>query len=200
MSSRNHVSQGGAGQSAGYSKLDDHRKQDERTYLLRSLLFGALTVTGVLYSLAVYFGITAAERAYAGKEFKALATQAGQDIRKSFAQSATALSFLAERYATNFPDDNEWPTVLIPGFDKDMGLLRDISGFEMLVFLLLVRFEDINKTERFLMDAWAADPRIPAGAGAFGIYGLNASAGRVPYKNTTKVVWDAQYEVHYPTI
>jgi hypothetical protein len=53
--------------------LDDHRKRDERTYLLRSLLFGALTVTGVLYGVAVYWGISSAERRNAGKEFKALA-------------------------------------------------------------------------------------------------------------------------------
>jgi hypothetical protein len=55
---------------------------------LRALLCGALTVTAVLYGLAVYFITSTAQQNYAGKEFKYLASQAGKDIRKSFAQSA----------------------------------------------------------------------------------------------------------------
>jgi hypothetical protein len=46
------------------------------------LLFGALSVTGVLYGLTVYYGLSSAQTEYAGKEFKSLAAQAGQDIRK----------------------------------------------------------------------------------------------------------------------
>jgi hypothetical protein len=53
------------------------------------------------------------------------------------------------------------------------------------------------------MGAWAADPLIPEYAGLFplpGIFGFNESAGRVvPYKDTTKVSWDAQYEVRAHT-
>ncbi|KAJ1403486.1 hypothetical protein B484DRAFT_405077, partial [Ochromonadaceae sp. CCMP2298] len=192
---------GSAEQPTNYSKLDDHRKRDERTYLLRSLLFGALSVTGVLYGLAVYFGISSTERAYAGKEFKALATQVGVDIRKSFAESAKTLIFLAERYATTFPNEADWPLVQLPGFVKDMPYLCDSSGLESLVFTPIVKWEDIARTDQFLMAAWAADPLIPDYAGLFplpGIYGVNESVGMVPYKDTTKVTWDAQCEVVLP--
>jgi hypothetical protein len=191
MSSRNHA-----------SKLNDHRKRDKRTYLLQSLLFGALTVTGVLYVVAVYWGISSAERKNAGKEFKALAAQVGMDIRKTFAQSDQALNYLAERYATIFPNEAEWPLVQLPGFVKDMPYLSDASGFESLLFVPIVKWEAVNRTETFLMDAWAANPLIPVNAGLLplpGIFGLNESAGTVPYKDTTKVVWDAQYEVRAHT-
>ncbi|KAJ1418073.1 hypothetical protein B484DRAFT_400605 [Ochromonadaceae sp. CCMP2298] len=192
---------GRAEQPTDYSKLDDHRKRDERTYLLRSLLFGALTVTGVIYGVAVYWGISSAERANAGKEFKALAAQVGVDIRKTLAQSSKTLHFLAERYATTFPNEADWPLVQLPGFVKDMPNLCDSSGLEFLLFAPIVKWEDVNRTEQFLMDAWAANPLIPADAGLLplpGIHGVNESAGRVPYKDTTKVTWDAQYEVVLP--
>ncbi|KAJ1395394.1 hypothetical protein B484DRAFT_407604, partial [Ochromonadaceae sp. CCMP2298] len=192
---------GRAEQPTDYSKLDDHRKRDERTYLLRSLLFGALTVTGVLYGVAVYWGISSAERRNAGKEFKALAAQVGVDIRKTLAQSSQALYFLAERYATTFPNEADWPLVQLPGFVKDMPYLSDASGFESLLFFPIVKWEDVNRTEQFLMDAWAANPLIPSDAGLLplpGIYGVNASAGRAFYKDTTKVEWDAQFEVVTP--
>ncbi|KAJ1403064.1 hypothetical protein B484DRAFT_405230, partial [Ochromonadaceae sp. CCMP2298] len=192
---------GRAEQPTDYSKLDDHRKRDERTYLLRSLLFGALTVTGVLYGVAVYWGISSAERRNAGKEFKALAAQVGVDIRKTLAQSSKTLYFLAERYATTFPNEADWPLVQLPGFAKDMPYLRNASGFESLLFMPIVQWKDVNRTEQFLMDAWAANPLIPADAGLFplpGIYGLNESAGREPYKDSTKVTWDAQFEVVTP--
>jgi hypothetical protein len=39
-----------------------------------------------------------------------------------------ALSYLAERYATQFPNDEDWPTVLLPGFIKDLPYLRDTTG------------------------------------------------------------------------
>jgi hypothetical protein len=201
MSSRNHVSQGGAGQSAGYSKLDDHRKRDERTYLLRSLLFGALTVTGVLYVVAVHYGISSAERANAGKEFKAMATQVGVDVHKSMMQSSHALVFLAERYATIFPNEAEWPLIQLPGFTKDMPYLSNASGFESLMFVPIVKWEDVNRTEQFLMDAWAANPHIPDDAGRLpfpGIYGFYESAGNAPYKDITRVSWDAHFEVVLP--
>jgi hypothetical protein len=152
-------------QPTDYSQLDDARKSEERTYLLRSCLFGTLTVTGVLYGIWVYYYLSGAQEAAAGKEFKSVAAQLGLDIRKSFAKSANALNYLAERYATHFPDEANWPTVLLPGFNKDMSYLRNTSGFETLAFIPIVRFADVNRTERFLMDAWAADPLIPAPAG-----------------------------------
>jgi hypothetical protein len=164
-------------QSSGYSKMDgQHDMHHERTYMLRSVLIGALCVTGVAVGLVTYYGLSSAQQAYAGKEFKSLAAQAGQDIRKSFAKSSLALNFLAERYATTFPDEDQWPTVLLPGFVKDMHYIKDISGFETLLFTPIVRPEEVNRTERFLMDAWAADPLIPASAGLLpipGIYGMN---------------------------
>jgi len=184
--------------SAGYSELDEHRSHDEHTYLLRSLLFGALIFTGVLYGLGVYFGLSFLQRAYAVKDFTSLARKAGTDIRKSFAQSNKALEYLAERYATTHPDESEWPLVMLPGFEMKMPYLRDISGFDTLSFAPLVRFEEVNSTERFLMDAWAADPLISASAGLLtGIYGVNESAGTV-YKDTSRVDWDARYEIVAP--
>jgi hypothetical protein len=74
---------------------------------------------------------------------------------------------------------------------------------ELLLFAPLVRFEDMNRTERFLMDTWAADPLVPLGAGELplpGINGLNDSAGGAFYKDTTKVDWDAQYEIVTPIV
>ncbi|KAJ1422643.1 hypothetical protein B484DRAFT_398980, partial [Ochromonadaceae sp. CCMP2298] len=97
------------------------------TYLFRSVLFSALTVTAVMYGLAVYYGLSNAQHTYAGKEFKYLAEHAGRDIRNVFTQSAKALSYLAERYATEFPHDEDWPTVLLPGFVKDLPYLRDTT-------------------------------------------------------------------------
>jgi hypothetical protein len=189
-------------QSVGYSKMDVQDGQqdmhNEHLYLLRSLLFGALTMTGLLYGLAVYYGLSSAQTAAAGLEFKSVAAQAGHDIRKSFAKSSVTLNYLAERYATTFPDEADWPTVLLPGFGKDMHYLRDISGFESLAFMPLIKPADVNRTERFLLDAWAADPLIPAAAGVFGIYGVNASDNLAVYKDTTKVDWDAQYTVVLP--
>jgi hypothetical protein len=127
----------------------------------------------------------------------------GVDISKSFANSAKTLNFLAERYATIFPNEADWPLVQLPGFVKDMPYLCDVSGFDSLVFAPIVKFDDIARTEQFLMGAWAADPLIPEYAGLFplpGIFGFNESAGRVvPYKDTTKVSWDAQYEVRAHT-
>jgi hypothetical protein len=83
-----------------------------------------------------------------------------------------------------------------------------------------VRFEDVNRTERFLMEAWEADPLIPASAGLIpvllypplplynpsynpstgllpipGIYGVNESNNRAVYKDTREVSWDAKEEV-----
>ncbi|KAJ1393855.1 hypothetical protein B484DRAFT_408062, partial [Ochromonadaceae sp. CCMP2298] len=110
-----------------YSKLDDHRTRDERIYFLRSLLFGALTVTAVVYGVAVYYRFNTVQQNSAGKEFKYVVEQAGKDIRKSFAQSAKALEYLAERYATTFPDESEWPTVMLPGFIEDLPYLRDTT-------------------------------------------------------------------------
>jgi hypothetical protein len=52
---------------AGLLGRDKHRTRDERTYLFRSVLFGALTVTAVMYGLAVYYGLSTAQRTYAGK-------------------------------------------------------------------------------------------------------------------------------------
>jgi hypothetical protein len=111
--------------SAGYSKIDgQHDINQEHVYLLRILLVGALSVPGVLYGLAVYYGLSSSQHAAAGKEFKSLAAQAGKDIRQSFAKSANSLNILAERYATTFPDEAAWPTVLLPGYVKDMHYLR----------------------------------------------------------------------------
>jgi hypothetical protein len=186
-------------QSVGYSKMDGHHDiHQERIYQLRSLLFGALSMTAALYGLGVYFGLSSAQQASAGKEFKSLAAQAGKDIRNSFTKSTNALKYLAERYATTFPDEADWPTVLLPGFMKDMHYLRDTTGFDSLFFMPLVSYPDVNRTERFLMDAWAGDPLIPASAGLTpiaGIYALNDSSNWAPYKDTTKKTWDSQYEV-----
>ncbi|KAJ1398008.1 hypothetical protein B484DRAFT_256725, partial [Ochromonadaceae sp. CCMP2298] len=186
---------------SGYSKLDEHRTRDERTHLLRSLLLGALTVTAVLYGLGVYFGLSNAQRSYAGKEFKSLASQVGQDVRKSFTKSVQTLNYLAERYASTFPDEAEWPTVYLPGYVNDIPYLRDSSNLDMLLFTPIVKFEDISRTEVFLMDAWATDPLVPFGAGLYpiaGIYGVNESAGGAIYKDTRRVDWPAQYEVVLP--
>jgi hypothetical protein len=90
---------------------------------------------------------------------------------------------------------------MLPGFVKGMKYLRDTSGLEILAFLPLVKFRDVNRTERFLMDAWAADPLVPANAGLRplpGIYGVNESNNRAPYKDTTKVTWNAQKDVLLP--
>jgi hypothetical protein len=111
-----------------------HDTHHEYILMLRSLLVGTLSVTGLLYGLGVYYGLSSAQRDYAGKEFKSVAAQAGQDIRKSFAKSASSLNYLAERYATHFPDEADWPTVMLPGFMKDLPYLRDTSGFDSLVF------------------------------------------------------------------
>jgi hypothetical protein len=105
-------------QPTDYSQLDENRISEKRIYLLRSSLFGTLTVTGVLYGIWVYYYLSGAQEAAAGKEFKSLAAQAGKDIRQSFLNSACALSYLAERYATTFPDEADWPTVYLPGFNK----------------------------------------------------------------------------------
>jgi hypothetical protein len=78
-----------------------------------------------------------------------------------------AVNYLAERYATAFPNEADWPTVLLPGYVKDMHYLRDTGGFEILAFLPLVHLEEVNRTEQFLMEAWAADPDIPAHAGIY---------------------------------
>jgi hypothetical protein len=192
-------------QSSGYSQMDgQHDMHNERILLLRSVLVGVLSVTGLLYGLGVYYGLSSAQRDYAGKEFKLLAAQAGQDIRKSFTKSSLTLNHLAERYATTFPDEAEWPTVLLPGFNRDLHYLRDISGFEELVFLPLVRPADVDRTERFLMDAWAADPLIPKRAYKApipGIYGVNKSSDSSDeafYKDTSKVDWDNEYDVILP--
>ncbi|KAJ1416543.1 hypothetical protein B484DRAFT_154615 [Ochromonadaceae sp. CCMP2298] len=168
---------------------------------LRALLFGAVTVTAVLNGLVVYYGLRNAQQFYAGMEFKSLSTQAGQDIRKSFAQSGEALTYLAERYATTFPNEEDWPLVQLPGFVRDIPYLQASSGFEALLFVPVVKWEDVKRTERFLMDAWAANPLIPYFAGRYplpGLYGLNETAGGMPYKDTTKVSWPAQYEVVLP--
>jgi hypothetical protein len=114
-----------------YSKLDADRTKEERIYLMRGVLFGTLTVTALLYGLAVYYGLSSAQHGAAEKEFKSMAAQMGLDIRKSFSKSSNALSFLAERYATTFPDEAEWPTVYLPGFVQDMHYLRDIANFEV---------------------------------------------------------------------
>ncbi|KAJ1438830.1 hypothetical protein B484DRAFT_392089 [Ochromonadaceae sp. CCMP2298] len=180
---------------AGYSKMDG---QEHPTYLLRTLLLCALTVTAALYGLAVYYGLSNAEHNMAGKEFKLMATHAGKNIGQSFTRSNDVLNFLAERYATFAPDEADWPLVQLPGFVKDMPYLRDSTGFEALFFAPIVSFEDANRTERFLMDAWAADPLIPADAGLLpfpGIYGYNTTAGYAPYQDTTRVTWDAQCKV-----
>jgi hypothetical protein len=131
---------------------EQHDMHHEYILLLRSLLVGALSVTGLVYGLGVYYGLSSAQRDYAGKEFKSVAAQAGQDIRKSFAKSTNSLTYLAERYATTFPDQDQWPTVLLPGFVKDLPYLRDTSGFDSLVFMPIVQYDEINKTERFLME------------------------------------------------
>ncbi|KAJ1434355.1 hypothetical protein B484DRAFT_446682 [Ochromonadaceae sp. CCMP2298] len=193
----------GAEQSAagaGYSKMDGE-EHPERINLLRTVLLSALTVTAALYGVAVYYGLSDAEQAMAGKEFELLARQAGKDIGQSLTRSNDVLNFLAERYATFAPDQADWPLVQLPGFVKDMPYLRDTIGFETLFFAPIVSFEDANKTEAYLMDAWAADPLIPADAGLLplpGIYGINATAGYAPYQPTTRVTWDAQYEVIAP--
>ncbi|KAJ1384438.1 hypothetical protein B484DRAFT_17667, partial [Ochromonadaceae sp. CCMP2298] len=187
--------------AAGYSKLDEHRSHDEHTYLLRTVLFGFLTVTAVVYGVGVYIGLSSTQNQYASKEFRSLSAQVGTDIRNSFDKSVQALTFLAERYATNFPDESEWPTVLLPGFEKDIPYLRDSSNLEIFFFAPIIKFEDINRTEIFMMDAWADNPLIPFGAGLFpipGFYGLNESAGNAIYKDTRKVDWPAQYEVITP--
>jgi hypothetical protein len=80
-------------QPTDYSKLDEHRTRDER-----------------VYGLAVYYFLSSAQHTYAGKEFKAVTKQAGQGIRNSFAKSANALNYLAERYATTFSEPADWPT------------------------------------------------------------------------------------------
>jgi hypothetical protein len=43
--------------------------------------------------------------------------------------------------------------VLLPGFLKDLPYLRDTTAFESLVFNPLVAWEDVARTEQFLMDA-----------------------------------------------
>ncbi|KAJ1394850.1 hypothetical protein B484DRAFT_407753, partial [Ochromonadaceae sp. CCMP2298] len=131
MSSRIHLAQRrnsvDGEQSAGLPRRDKHRTRDERTYLFRSVLFAALSVTAVMYGLAVYYGLSNAQHTYAGKEFKNLASQAGEDIRNTFTRSAKSLSYLAETVATQFPLDEDWPTVLLPGFVKDLPYLRDTT-------------------------------------------------------------------------
>eukprot|EP00601_Ochromonadales_sp_CCMP2298_P002590 CAMPEP_0173176626 /NCGR_PEP_ID=MMETSP1141-20130122/4568_1 /TAXON_ID=483371 /ORGANISM="non described non described, Strain CCMP2298" /LENGTH=459 /DNA_ID=CAMNT_0014098993 /DNA_START=316 /DNA_END=1691 /DNA_ORIENTATION=- len=171
------------------------------TYLFRSVLFSALTVTALMYGLAVYYGLSTAQYTYAGKEFRYLAEQAGQGIRNTFTHNARALSYLAERYATEFPHEEVWPRVLLPGFVKDLPYLRDTTGFETLLFIPLIRWEDIDRTDHFLMDAWAADPLVPPNAGLLplpGIYGVPVSDRTLYYKDTTQVDWPAQYEVVMP--
>jgi hypothetical protein len=187
-------------QSSGYSQMDgQHDTHQEHVYLLRSLLVGALSVTGLLYGLGVYYGLSSAQTDYAGKEFKSLAAQAGQDIRKSFANSASSLNYVAERFATTFPNEADWPTVMLPGFVKDLTYLRDTTGFDSLVFAPIVQFDEINSTERFLIDAWAADPltRDRSYFPVPGIYGQNQSARSV-YADTRDVEWDAKYKVRVP--
>jgi hypothetical protein len=60
----------------------------------------------------------------------------------------------------------------------------------------MIKFEDINRTDHFLMDAWAADPLVPDGADLFplpGIYGVSVSNRNVSYKDTTQVI-SSQWE------
>ncbi|KAJ1397371.1 hypothetical protein B484DRAFT_260189, partial [Ochromonadaceae sp. CCMP2298] len=167
---------------------------------LRALLFGALTVTAVLYGLVVYYITSTAQQKYAGKEFKYLVSQAGKDIRKSFAQSAKALEYLAERYATTFPDESEWPTVMLPGFIGDAPYLRDTTGFESLLFMPFIRFEDVARAETFVVNAWSSDPDVPPSALPWaGFYGVDST--NTAYRNTTREVdWDAKYEVVVPVV
>ncbi|KAJ1400719.1 hypothetical protein B484DRAFT_405957, partial [Ochromonadaceae sp. CCMP2298] len=80
-----------------------------------------------------------------------------------------------------------------------MPYLRDATGFESLVLTPIVQFEDVARTEAFMLAAWAADPLVPQNGYTYpipGFYGLN-SANDI-YKDTTKVDWDAQYEVILP--
>jgi hypothetical protein len=133
------------------------------------------------------------------------------------------LNFLAERYATTFPEQADWPTVMLPGYVKDMHYLRyvhvfypstpikptlsmslthikpsrDTSGFEALAFMPLVRYSEVKRTERFLMDAWEADPLVPTRSDMLpAIYGMNES-GSI-YQDSTSVDWDAQYDFLMP--
>jgi len=143
-------------------------KSIDRITLLRLSMGATLLLVAVAFGLGTYYGLSASEQTLVTSQFDSVSSTAVTRIQDTFGGMKNGVKTFATMYSNQFPDESQWPYVLLPGFYETASLLAETAGIDSLLFSPVVKPEPgANATtqteyEKFLYNYFDSEPAIPA--------------------------------------
>jgi len=129
---------------------------------------GTLLLVAAAFGLGSYYGLSISERTFAIRQFNAVADSTLIEIQDAFDTMSSALVTLSSIYSNLYPDEDQWPYVVLPGFYETVPFLTDTSRLDSMLFIPMVEPEPnahpSNQTEyeKYLWSYYASEPAIPS--------------------------------------